>query len=69
MTEIHPAIQQLDFTMLKRKLMDEEEGEGWTSEFADAAIQEYRRYLHLVKITGSSEVVPAKMVDKVLMRR
>ena len=59
-----PAIEAVDFTMIKMKLMDADEGEGWTSEHADAVIAEYKKFLYLTKTFGSN-VVPSKLVDTV----
>lgn len=58
-----PQIQQLDFTMLKRKLMDDQEGEGWSLAQCDFAIEEYKRFLQIVLEFGNA--VPNKIMDTV----
>jgi hypothetical protein len=59
------AINGLDFRMIKMKLMDTVEGEGWSSEMAENAIEEYRKFLLMTKTLNSTEVVPSLYVDKV----
>jgi hypothetical protein len=51
--------------MVRMKLMDHEEGEGWSAEFADKLIAEYRKFLLLTKTYPHLGIVPAKLVDKV----
>jgi hypothetical protein len=58
------VINELDLSMVKKKLMDPEEGEGWTAEFADKIIEEYRRFLYLTK-KYKKPIVPSKLVDTV----
>lgn len=57
------AIQSLDLTMLKRKLMDSEEGEGWTEAQCVFATQEYKRFLQIVLEFGNA--VPNRIMDTV----
>jgi len=49
--------------MIKMKLKETEEGEGWTHEKCDSAEVEYKRYLHLCLIFGKG-IVPNKIMDK-----
>ena len=56
-------VQQVDFTWIKKKLMDKEEGEGWTDEFTTAVLEEYRKYLLLTKVNPDTAIVPSKPVD------
>jgi hypothetical protein len=42
-------IQQLDLEMLKRKLMDNQEGEGWSAAQCDFAVHEYKCFLQIVQ--------------------
>ena len=60
---IHPSIAELDLSLIKMKLQDPEEGEGWTSEQCESAELEYKRYLHLCLKYGRG-VVPNKIMDK-----
>jgi hypothetical protein len=59
------AIQAVDLSMVRMKLMDHEEGEGWSAEFADKLVAEYRKFLLLTKTYPNLGIVPAKLVDKV----
>lgn len=55
----------LDLTMIKMKLMDSVEGEGWSAEHCDAVCQEYLRFLALVRTHPEHIVVPSAEIDKV----
>lgn len=57
------AIASLDFTRMKQKLMDPEEGEGLTPEELALAELEYRRFLALHKRYPSLPLVPNRLVD------
>jgi hypothetical protein len=59
---IDPAIAALDLEMVKMKLQEPDEGEGWTAEQCDMAEIEYKRYLHLCKKYGKG-MVPNKIMD------
>jgi len=62
--EVLAAIQALDLDCIKLKLMDKEEGMGWSREHADRIELEYRRFLALmVKFPGET-IAPAKDVDQ-----
>jgi hypothetical protein len=65
MTIHDDLIQNVDLTMVSKKLMDEEEGESWTQELIDLVVPEYRKFLLLTKMHRSEAVVPSKLVDKV----
>ena len=56
-------IDSVDLSMVKLKLMDEEEGQGWTAEYADWAECRYRRYLCMLKLNPQGAVVPTKDID------
>ena len=43
--DILAGITAMDFSMVKLKLMDGEEGEGWSADQCERVEQEYRRYL------------------------
>jgi hypothetical protein len=58
------VLAKTDFTMLKIKLRDKEEGLGWTSEQCDIAEQEYKRFLALKYAYPESEIVPNQEVDQ-----
>jgi hypothetical protein len=56
-------INALDFTMIKRKLRDKEEGQSWTKPQCDAAEAEYKRFLALKRAYPDKEIVPHKAID------
>ena len=60
---INPKVAELDLEMIKMKLRETEEGEGWTDEQCDSAEIEYKRYLHLCLVFGKG-IVPNKIMDK-----
>ncbi|MCB9047403.1 MAG: hypothetical protein H6550_14820 [Chitinophagales bacterium] len=44
------SIENLDLNNVKMKLMDPEEGQGWTESQCNIAEKEYKRFLNLVLI-------------------
>lgn len=54
-------IENLDLSMVKMKLMDAEEGQGWKKEQCDIAEKEYKRFLYLVHTHQNA--VPTKAMD------
>lgn len=58
------GIEELDLGMIKRKLMEPEEGEGWSAEFCDLVEREYRRFLALTRAYPDLAIVPSGPVDK-----
>lgn len=58
------AIQALDLDPIKRKLMDPEEGQGWSREYADQMETAYKRYLTLLAKYPDETIAPTKDVDK-----
>lgn len=60
---IDPNIANLDLEMVKMKLMDTEEGLGWTAEQCEIAEVEYKRFLHLNKKFPDFAIVPHKTMD------
>ena len=59
------AIEALDLGRIIAKLCHVESGEGWSRARADAAVQEYRRFLYLMKAFPTAETVPSVEVDTV----
>ena len=57
-------IDTLDLSMVQHKLMDPEEGEGWTSDYTELVAREYRRFLALTRAYPERAVVPSGPVDK-----
>ena len=62
--ELKSNIWALNLEPIIYKLMDEEEGEGWTLEQSLIAVEEYRRFLFL-SVTSAEIIVPTKFVDSV----
>src|SRR5688500_2010740 len=58
------AIQALDLDPIKLKLMDPEEGQGWSREYADQMEVAYKRYLTLLAKFPDETIAPTKDVDK-----
>ena len=56
-------INAIDFTMVKQKIQDKEEGLGWTSAQCDDAETEYKKFLALKRTYPDKEIVPNKQVD------
>ena len=58
------AIDGLDLGPIKFKLMDPQEGEGWSREFVEHMEAQYRRYLTLVAKYPREAIAPDKDVDR-----
>lgn len=56
-------INAIDFTMVKQKIQDEEEGLSWSAAQCDDAENEYKRFLALKRSYPEKEIVPNKQVD------
>ena len=54
-------VSQLDFTLLKRKLMEER---AWTSEYCDDVESLYRQFLALNAIYPDRKICPTGPVDE-----
>ena len=61
--EMLASVSAIDLSMVKMKLMDLEEGEGWSVDHCDRVEIEYRRYLSLSRQYPDKAVVPSKVVD------
>jgi hypothetical protein len=59
---IDKEIAQIDLEMVKMKLRDKEEGEGWSVDETETNEIEYKRWLTLVKKYGKG-MVPTKAID------
>ena len=55
------TISSLDLSLVKMKLMDPDEGQGWSKEQCDAAEKEYKRFLNLVYVFNNA--VPTRAMD------
>lgn len=56
-------IAATDFSMIKLKLQDAEEGPGWSPEMCDVVEEEYKRFLGLKRAYPDREIVPNRSVD------
>jgi hypothetical protein len=56
-------INAIDFTMVKLKIQDKEEGFGWTALQCEDAELEYKKFLALKRTYPEKEIVPNKQVD------
>jgi hypothetical protein len=61
--EANNLIDLIDLSMIKIKLMDEEEGQGWDEEFTAFAETRYKRYLCLQYLYPQKSIVPTKDID------
>ena len=61
--DVPSDIASIDLSMVKLKLMDAEEGEGWSSEQCERIELEYRRYLALSLQYSDRPIVPSRLVD------
>jgi hypothetical protein len=64
MSQAIAETEALDFDMIKRKLMDPDTGEGWSSDYCDRVCKEYRRFLALRReYPMFTAIVPSSPVD------
>ena len=59
-----PEIAELDLSMVKMKIMDKEEGLGWSFQECEKAEIEYKRFLTLIFLYPKEHIVPTKTMDK-----
>src|SRR6266478_1204058 len=62
--QVVAAIQALDLDPIKFKLMDPEEGQGWSREYVNQMAIEYKRFLTLSVKYPKETIAPSKDVDK-----
>lgn len=60
---IMPEIAGINLEMVKMKLQDKDEGQGWSQEQCDSAEIEYKRYLQLNLQYPKASIVPNKIMD------
>lgn len=58
-------LDSIDLSMVRLKLADPHEGQGWSQEQLDLAEREYRRFLALHLMYPDTAVVPCSLVDTV----
>lgn len=56
-------INSIDLSMVKLKLMDEEEGQGWCEEYVEHVEKRYRRYLCMIRLEPDGSSVPTRDID------
>jgi hypothetical protein len=62
--QIVAAIEALDLEPIKFKLMDPDEGQGWSREHVEKMAIAYKRFLTLVVKHPETAVAPSKDIDK-----
>lgn len=62
--QVIAAIQALDLDPIKLKLMDPEEGQGWSREYVERMETAYKRFLILMVKFPRETIAPTKDVDK-----
>jgi hypothetical protein len=62
--QIVAAIEALDLEPIKFKLMDPEEGQGWSRQYVEKMAIAYKRFLTLLVTHPESTVAPSKDIDK-----
>ena len=62
--QVVAAIHGLDLDPIKLKLMDPEEGQGWSREYVDRMELAYRRFLTLLVRFPEETIAPTQDVDK-----
>jgi hypothetical protein len=56
-------IDNVDFAMIKRKLQDKEEGQGWTKTQCNQTEKEYKKFLALKRAYPEKDIVPNHATD------
>lgn len=62
--QVVAAIQALDLGPIKFKLMDPEEGQGWSREYVESMEIAYKRFLTLLVKYPDRAIAPTKDIDK-----
>lgn len=57
-------IDSLNLEMIKQKLKDKEEGEGWSKELCNETEIEYKKFLALKRHYPNKDIVPNGAIDK-----
>lgn len=57
-------VMSIDLGCVKFKLMDQDDGEGWTREQAMEVEKWYKRFLCLIAMYPEKAIVPTKLIDK-----
>ena len=65
-TELERArqlVDSIDLFMVKQKLMDKDEGQGWDEEYTAYVEHRYRRFLCMLFLRFDSSIVPTRDID------
>jgi hypothetical protein len=57
------GINGVDLSMVKQKLMDKEEGQGWCEDLVNHVEMRYRRYLCMIRLDPAGSAVPTRDID------
>src|SRR5688572_10626666 len=56
-------MESIDLSMVRLKLLDEEEGPGWSEGRTSSVEERYRRYLCMLFLDPEGSIVPTKDID------
>lgn len=56
-------VNSIDLSMVKLKLTDADEGQGWSNDYCDDVEYLYRRFLCMVVLHPTKSIVPTKDID------
>jgi hypothetical protein len=62
--QVVAAIEALDLEPIKFKLMDAEDGQGWSREQVETMAVAYKRFLTLLVTHPETQIAPSKDIDK-----
>jgi hypothetical protein len=63
--QVAKNLENLDLEPIMVKLMDQEEGQGWSLELTKAMIDEYKKFLFLMYVHPNANLVPNHNLDTV----
>ena len=61
--DIENLIDSIDLVMVKKKLMEPDEGQGWSSAYVDFVETRYRCYLTMIAVQPDGQHVPCRDID------
>lgn len=63
LSKVLARFNSVDLSMLEQKLMDPEEGNGWTQAYTTALRTEYQRYLAMIIVLPNEPLAPSHPID------
>lgn len=63
LNDVMRVVESIDLTMVKRKLMDPEEGQGWDADHTEYVEKRYRRFLCMIRLRVDASAVPTRDID------